>query len=100
MKFYLAKRKIGWFLLVLLFTILLCAHLLRTAKSKIQYNNSPIKLYEQYRKVFIDPDCKVKAKISGIYHLPGDSFYNRIVPDECFSSAKEAEKAGFRPTKQ
>ncbi|ALJ19435.1 cell wall-binding repeat-containing protein [Microbacterium sp. No. 7] len=31
-----------------------------------------------------------------IYHVPGSNSYSQTIPEECFSSAAEAEKAGYR----
>ena len=49
-------------------------------------------------------DCggKIKGNISSsgkIYHLPGGAFYNRTVPEACFSTEAEAQAAGFRKSK-
>ena len=40
----------------------------------------------------------VKGNVpSMIYHLPGQQFYSRTIPELCFRSARDAAKAGFRP---
>ncbi len=36
---------------------------------------------------------------SRIYHLPGESSYDRTVPEICFATAEDAAAAGFRPRK-
>ncbi len=33
---------------------------------------------------------------SGIYHMPSGQFYNKTMPERCFSSEDDAKKAGFR----
>jgi len=39
----------------------------------------------------------VKVSGSGIYHVPGGSYYNRVThPKSCFATAEAAEAAGFR----
>ena len=48
-----------------------------------------------------DPNCtgKIKGNIGSsgkIYHLPGGAFYERTVPELCFSSEADAQAAGFR----
>lgn len=50
-------------------------------------------------------DCagKIKGNISSsgkIYHMPGGAFYNRTVPEVCFSTEAEAKAAGFRKSKR
>lgn len=97
---YLSKKRIG--LLFLTFCCLIVVSLIfkRYSARKPQHNNSPIRLYEQYREIFVDLNCPVKAKSSGIYHLPGDSFYNRISGDFCFNNQEEAEEAGFKVSGQ
>lgn len=46
----------------------------------------------------------VKGNISQsgekIYHQPGDAFYERTVPEECFSDGQAAEAAGYRAAKR
>lgn len=45
----------------------------------------------------------VKGNISSrgekIYHLPGGRWYKRTAPEECFTSAAAARKAGYRASK-
>jgi hypothetical protein len=42
----------------------------------------------------------VKAKVgSGIYHLPGGSFYARTRPERCYVDAAAAEADGYRAAK-
>jgi hypothetical protein len=42
----------------------------------------------------------VKAKVSsGIYHLPGSSFYDRTRPERCYVDAAAAEADGYRAAK-
>jgi hypothetical protein len=36
---------------------------------------------------------------SGIYHVPGGSFYDRTNPEECFATRGAAEAAGYRASK-
>jgi hypothetical protein len=31
-----------------------------------------------------------------IYHLPGDEFYDRTQPEDCFAAPSDAEAAGYR----
>lgn len=38
----------------------------------------------------------VKGNQSGIYHVPGSTYYSRTNPEECFVSAAAAERAGYR----
>lgn len=46
-------------------------------------------------------DHPVKAKTSSnIYHVPGHGNYDRTIPDVCFASAKDAELAGYRPSRR
>jgi hypothetical protein len=33
---------------------------------------------------------------SMIYHLPGQEFYSRTVPEECFATEADAQRAGYR----
>ncbi len=50
-------------------------------------------------------DCfpgQIKGNISGsnkVYHMPGGSFYNRTMAEQCFSTEAEAIAAGFRKSK-
>lgn len=36
---------------------------------------------------------------SGIYHLPKNRFYSRTKPEECFKTAADAKRAGYRAAK-
>jgi hypothetical protein len=52
----------------------------------------------------VDGSCPashpVKAKVgSGIYHLPGTSFYARTRPERCYVDAAAAEADGYRAAK-
>lgn len=43
----------------------------------------------------------IKGSKSGIYHLPGNTYYNRTTnPATWFKSIEEAEAAGYRPPKR
>ena len=48
--------------------------------------------------------CIIKGNISGkgekIYHLPGQSGYQKVHPEAMFCTIEEAEKAGFRARKR
>ena len=47
------------------------------------------------------PDYPVKGNAdSMIYHLPGESSYDRTEPEFCFATAEGAEAAGFRPRRR
>lgn len=37
---------------------------------------------------------------SGIYHKPGQSFYDRTNPELCFASDADAVRAGYRKAKR
>ena len=37
---------------------------------------------------------------SGIYHVPGGTFYDRTTPERCYVSAEAAEADGFRRAKR
>ena len=39
-------------------------------------------------------------KNSGIYHRPGQQFYDKTVAEQCFSSSVDAERAGYRAAKR
>ena len=63
---------------------------------------------EHIRK-WVEPDADgscpeshpVKAKLeSGIFHVPGGRFYNRVHPDRCYRDAASAEADGLRASKQ
>ena len=48
-------------------------------------------------------NCPAWAPIKGnqgrydwIYHVPGSTYYNRTIPEECFSTTRAAEAAGYR----
>jgi micrococcal nuclease len=48
-----------------------------------------------------EDDCPSNAPIkgnqsSGIYHMPGDSYYDVTDPEECFASEAAAQAAGYR----
>jgi len=45
-------------------------------------------------------DKPIKVSGSGIFHVPGGSFYDRTKAKSCFSSAFEAEFAGYRASKR
>ena len=52
-----------------------------------------------------DLECsgKIKGNISSkskIYHIPGGAFYNRTVPEMCFTTESEARAAGFRKSQR
>lgn len=43
------------------------------------------------------PDAPIKGNASsGIYHQPGDEFYEETNPEDCFATPQEAEDAGYR----
>jgi hypothetical protein len=43
------------------------------------------------------PSHPVKVKLeSGIYHKPGDAFYDRTRPDRCYTDAAAAAADGLR----
>jgi hypothetical protein len=42
----------------------------------------------------------VKAARSGVYHVPGGSFYDRTTPDRCYATAAAAEADGYRASKR
>ncbi|QIG42065.1 hypothetical protein G5V58_04115 [Nocardioides anomalus] len=48
-------------------------------------------------------DFPVKGNVSQagerIYHLPGWQYYDATYPSECFSTADDAEDAGYRASK-
>ncbi|WP_277209793.1 sunset domain-containing protein [Isoptericola croceus] len=41
----------------------------------------------------------IKGNQSGIYHLPGGTYYSRTTPEECFTTAAAARNAGYRASK-
>ena len=42
----------------------------------------------------------VKANAnSGIFHVPGGRFYERTVPERCYTTPQSAEADGYRPAK-
>lgn len=41
----------------------------------------------------------INSKGEKIYHLPNDRYYNRVKPEKWFKTIDEAEKAGFRHSK-
>ncbi len=60
------------------------------------YNDTPIRLYKQYKKVTVDPNCPVKVSTSGVYHLAGDQWYERLKPAVCFNTETEAVDNGYK----
>ncbi|MCO4849618.1 sunset domain-containing protein [Bacillus vallismortis] len=45
--------------------------------------------------------CNIKGSKSGIYHIPGSTYYDRTTdPAEMFCSVEDAEAAGYRPPKR
>jgi hypothetical protein len=56
----------------------------------------------QHDATGVCPDTMpVKGSNSGIYHVPGGSFYNRTThPKACFATAADAEAAGYRAAKR
>jgi hypothetical protein len=36
---------------------------------------------------------------SGIFHVPGGRFYQRTIPDRCYTTAADAEADGYRQAK-
>jgi hypothetical protein len=42
----------------------------------------------------------VKAARSGVYHLPGGTFYERTTADRCYATAAAAEADGYRASKR
>jgi micrococcal nuclease len=42
----------------------------------------------------------IKGNQSGIYHVPGGQFYDRINPEECFASESNAQAAGYRKSQR
>lgn len=49
--------------------------------------------------------CPAHAPIKGnansmIYHLPGQRFYNRTIPEDCFATEADARAAGYRKSKR
>ena len=54
----------------------------------------------------VSGSCPAAAPIKGhvssggrIYHLPGDRYYNRTIPEACFASEADAQGAGFRASR-
>jgi hypothetical protein len=45
------------------------------------------------------PSAPVKVSRSGVYHLPGDPFYNQTKAKHCFTTGGAAEAAGYRASK-
>lgn len=41
----------------------------------------------------------IKGNQSGIYHVPGGRWYTKTTPEECFTTASAARKAGYRASK-
>lgn len=54
------------------------------------------------------PSCTPGEPVKGnitragekIYHVPGGAFYGRTIPEECFATEADAERAGFRRSRQ
>ncbi len=49
-------------------------------------------------------DCPASHPIkgnasSGIYHVPGDAYYDETHPEECFATEADARAAGYRAAK-
>ena len=49
-------------------------------------------------------NCPAGAPIKGnrpsmIYHMPGQEFYTRTTPEQCFATRAAAEHAGYRASK-
>ncbi len=48
----------------------------------------------------VTDNCTVKGNISSsgekIYHVETGAYYDRTIPEECFNTEEEAEKAGYR----
>lgn len=69
------------------------------ATGNLPLNNSPIRSYNQYKKIEIDANCPVKAKKkktgTSFYHLPGSISYKRLKPSDCFKNEADAKAAGF-----
>lgn len=66
-------------------------------------SSSPITLPEQTGPISTW-DCPSWAPIkgnadSGIYHVPGQRFYDRTQPEECFANEPAAVRAGYRRSK-
>ncbi len=52
----------------------------------------------------VDGECPVGHPVkvserSGIYHVPGGRFYERLKPDRCYATAAAAEADGYRASK-
>ncbi|WP_141333716.1 thermonuclease family protein [Paenibacillus sp. tmac-D7] len=49
-----------------------------------------------------NPEIKgnINARKEKIYHVPGGRYYEQTVPEQLFCSAKEAENAGYRKSKE
>ena len=44
-------------------------------------------------------NAPIKVSRTGIYHLPGDSYYTRTKAISCYATPRDAETAGFRASK-
>jgi hypothetical protein len=67
-----------------------------------QIKHTPIIRYNQSKIVSIDKGCPIKGKATKtkkIYHLPGDTWYDRLKPTDCFATEEAALKAGFTKAK-
>ncbi len=42
----------------------------------------------------------MKGNQSGIYHTLSSRYYSRTTPEECFATAEDVARAGYRPPKQ
>ncbi|MDB4940173.1 MAG: hypothetical protein JWO40_598 [Candidatus Doudnabacteria bacterium] len=74
------------------------ASLLLRQTDLANYNYTPVRLYNQYKKAPIDPTCPVKGKASKTkktYHLPGDSWYAKLKDPTCFADEAAAQAQGF-----
>ncbi|MDS9472206.1 thermonuclease family protein [Sporosarcina pasteurii] len=82
-----------------------------TNKPKVE--SKPITETQQVKKVDTQPkqvqkaepektgECNIKGSSSGIYHVPGSTYYERTTnPARWFCSVEEAQNAGFRAPKR
>ena len=44
-------------------------------------------------------DYPLKGNQSGIYHSPGQDYYDKTDPEECFATEGDAVRAGYRASK-
>ncbi len=52
----------------------------------------------------VDGSCPLSHPIkandnSGIFHVPGGRFYDRVKPERCYATADEAAASGYRQAK-